>query len=347
MLAGARGRGASLPGLGLELAVESVALAALAAALGLGVARLLVAGPSWRWALPVAAVAALAGPVLGVRSAATALSARAVPANRAARRTARRTRQLRRLALEATVVLAAAGAFAALRQRGVEGILPACAPTLGAVTGALVLLRVLPPAARLALRLAARSRGGLPLLGAARAAATAGRPLPVLVLVLSTALLTYAAVLAATERGATGPLATGLRDLARVSTVVLLGFAVLGVVLGAAASGPDRGQTLARLRTLGLRPRETRQVAVGELLPPVLAGAVGGIAVGVVLAYASVGLLGLRVLTGGRTDPSLVLPPLVFVPPALLAAVVAAVVAVESAARRRERLGLVLRAGGD
>lgn len=86
-------------------------------------------------------------------------------------------------------------------------------------------------------------------------------------------------------------------------------------------------------------------MAVGELLPPVLAGAAGGIAVGVALAYASVGLLDLRLLTGGRTDPALVLPPLTLVPVALLAGVVAAVVGMESAGRRRERLGLVLRAG--
>jgi putative ABC transport system permease protein len=350
VLAGARGRGASLPGIGAELAIESFALAVAAGALGLGLARLLVAGPYWRWALPVVAVAALAGPVLGVRSAATALPARALPANRAARRSARRTRQLRRIALEAAVVLAAAGAFAALRQRGVApdgGLLPALAPTLGAVTGGLVLLRLLAPAAGLALRLAARSRRGLPLLGAARAAATAGRPLPFLVLVVSSALLTYAVALSATERRAAGPLATGLRDLATVSAVVLLAFAVLGVVLGASASAPARGQTLARLRTLGLRPRETRQVAVGELLPPVLAGAAGGIAVGVVLAYASVGLLDLRRLTGERTDPALVLPPLILVPIALLAAVVALVVALESDRGRRERLGLILRAGSE
>jgi hypothetical protein len=348
VLAQARGRGASLPGLGTELAVESVAVALIAVAVGLGVARLLVAGPYWRWALPVLLVAAGAAPLLGLRAAAAAIPARAVPANRTARRSARRTRQLRRIVLEAAVLLAAAGAFAALRQRGVTadgGALPAFAPTLGAVAGALLLVRLLPLGAGLAVRAAARSRRGLPLLGAARVAATAGRPLPFLVLVCSTALLTYAVVLQATERpGPAGPLADGLRDLAAVSAVVLLSFALLGVVLGAAGTAPARGETLARLATLGLRPREARQVAVGELLPPVLAGAVGGVALGLGLAYASVGLLDLGPLTGGA---GLVVPPVTAVPVALLVVAVAAVVALESARRRRERLGLVLRAGTD
>jgi putative ABC transport system permease protein len=141
------------------------------------------------------------------------------------------------------------------------------------------------------------------------------------------------------------PLAAGLLHLANASTAALTLLGLLGVLLGAAASAPARGETLARLRTLGLRPRETRRVAVGELLPPVLIGAVGGLLVGVVLAHATLGSLALRLLTGQTTDPALVVPWVSAVPVALLVLAVAVVVQVESSIRRRERLGQVLRAG--
>jgi hypothetical protein len=347
VLATARARGASLPGLGAGLAVESIAVALAGAAAGLLVAR-----DAGLWPLPVVLVAALAPPVLGVRAAARS-TPRAVPANRSARRSAARTRQLRRLALEAAVVALAAGAFAALRQRGVapggDVLLPALAPTLGAVVGGLALLRLLPLAAELALRRAIRSRRSLPLLGAARAAATAARPLPFLVLVTSSALCTFALAVAATERRAPAaardaPLAAGLLRLADASAVVLLLLGLLGVALGAAASAPDRGATMARLRTLGLLPREARLVAAGEVVPPVLVGAVGGLALGVLLAYASIGPLGLRRLTGPATDPGPAVPWPAAVLVALLVLAAAVVVLTESARSRRERLGQVLRA---
>lgn len=540
VLAGARMRGASLPGIGAELAVESGVVALAAGALGLLLGRVFAAGPSWRWPVPVVVVAVLAGPLLGMRVAARAGRARQRPANRSARRSARHTRQLRRVALETAVVLAAAGAVIALRERGVVSAsggvgLPALAPTLLAVTGALLLLRLLPPTAGLALALAARSRRSLPLLSAARAAETAARPLPFLVLVVSSTLLTYALSLSATEsaglaatawqtvgadarlvvgpsesvpaitqrlaastgvrqtvaaavvddvpavsagttasvrfvvvdavafrqllastplpdapqldrlhptggrvpallrtsdvalRSAHGtavrwhdttvglnvvgtapavgtgegdvlvvdaaafagagaafvpntvwvvgpraaaaaagvagpddvvtlrsdvvaarrsaPLAAGLLHLAATSAVVLSLLGLLGVVLGAAASAPARRETLARLRTLGLRSREARQVAVGELLPPVVLGGVGGAAFGVLLAYASLSLLDLRLLTGQATAPAVVVPPVTVVPVALLVAAVFLMIEVESSRRERLRLDLALRAG--
>jgi putative ABC transport system permease protein len=457
-----------------------------------------------------------------------------------------RTEQLRRAALELTVALAAAAAFVALRQRGVVpagpdedgNLLPAIAPTLGAATGALILLRLLPLVVRLALNRATRSRGSLPLFAAARAAATAARPLPLVILIMSSALLTFALAVSSTERdgqaegawrsvnadarmdvtpdgsvgalaqrvsaskgvrqvvvariadhvnvlsdttvsdvrlvvvdaagfsrllastplpdapqlarlevaGPTGgrvpallrssdstlgsakslsvrwmdeeiklaavgtapavgdgadnvlivdaaafaaagaeaapntvwvsgpgtaqavaaaarsndvvtvrqdvlaarrsaPLASGLLHLAEVSIGVLLLWGLLSVLLGASASAPERGEMLARLRTLGLRPRESRRVAAGELLPPVIVGAVGGMAIGVLLAHASLGLLTLRLLTGQSTDPALMVPWMSVVPVVVLMAAVVVVVLVESSLRRRERLGLVLRAG--
>jgi len=545
VLAGTRMRGASLAGIGAELLIESITVTLAGAAVGLLLARALAGGYSWAWLAPVVLVAILGGPVLGTRAAARATRGRQAPANRSARRLALRTEQLRRAALEITVALAAAAAFAALRQRGVVpagpdedgNILPAVAPTLGAATGALILLRLLPLVVQLALTRASRSRGSLPLFAAARAAVTAARPLPLVILIMSSALLTFALAVSSTENdgqavgawrtvnadarmdvtpdasvgalaqrvsasngvrevvvarvadhvnllsdtivsnvrlvvvdaaafrrlladtplpdapqldrleaaGAGGrvpallrsadsalgrakslsvrwndaeidltavgtaptvgdglgdvlivdatafaaagaeaapntvwvsgpraaeavkaaarssdvvtlredvlaarrsaPLAAGLLHLAEASIVVLLLWGLLSVVLGAAASAPARGEMLARLRTLGLRPRESRRVAAGELLPPVIVGAVGGVAIGVLLAHASLGLLALRLLTGQTTDPALVVPWMSVVPVVVLMAAVVVVVLVESSLRRRERLGLVLRAG--
>jgi putative ABC transport system permease protein len=147
------------------------------------------------------------------------------------------------------------------------------------------------------------------------------------------------------EMRRSAPLAAGLLHLAYASTGILLLFGLLSVALGAAASAPARGETLARLRTLGLRARESRQVAAGELLPPVAFGVIGGLALGVLLVHASLGLLALRLLTGQSADPALVVPVLALVPAALLLLTVAVVVGVESSLHRRERLGQILRAG--
>ena len=150
----ARERGATLVGIGAELAVESLLVAVAGAAVGLAVTAALVGSVGGRWVLPVVVVAVLAAPVLGAVEAGRATSVRRVPANRAARRLAERRRQVRRVVLEAAVVGLAGLTFVALRQRGpVEGDLtPASAPTWWALVGALVLVRVLPPLVRLVLR---------------------------------------------------------------------------------------------------------------------------------------------------------------------------------------------------
>jgi putative ABC transport system permease protein len=560
-LAGARQRGAALPGLGAELLLESAAVALSAAAAGLALAHTLASDVSWGWAVPVVLAAAVAGPAFGTLVAARATRDRRVPANRSARRWARGTRRLRRAALETAVLIAAVAAFVALHQRGIlpaassgdaagpgseldgGGALPASAPALGVLAGALVLLRLLPAGTRLALKRALRSRRPLAVFGAARAASTSARVLPLLVLVTSAALASFAltldatvsqgladgawrtvgadarldvvptaaastpaltrriaaapgvdqavaaqvsdgarvaagsaivaprlvivdaaafrrllaftplpdepalARLAATGRGdvpalvrsgdgslrpgmrlellrqgaptirltavgtapavgdagdvvlvdaaamaaagmpavpntvwATGPgaaraaaanavapdavaanavlladvlrvrsaapLPSGLLRLAWASAVTLLGLGLLGLALGAAASAPERWQTLTRLRTLGLRPRDARWVAAGELLPPVMVAAVGGPLLGLLLARLTLGPLALRLLTEQAADPALVLPwwRLGLVTAALLAAV-AVVVPIESALRRRRQLSEVLRAG--
>src|SRR6185312_6485923 len=80
------------------------------------------------------------------------------------------------------------------------------------------------------------------------------------------------------------PLTSGLLTLAWVSAATLLALGLLGLALGASASAPERWQTLTRLRTLGLRPRDARWIAAGELLPPVMVTVVAGPLLGVLLA---------------------------------------------------------------
>lgn len=139
------------------------------------------------------------------------------------------------------------------------------------------------------------------------------------------------------------PLIGGLLMLVALVAALSAGYAILVVVLGAAASAPGRATSLATARVLGLRPRATARVAAGELLPSTLVAAAGGVLLGLVLVGALVSPLALRLVTGQATDPGVVLPWWAVVPVVLLGATVLVVVAVESSARRRERLGQVLR----
>ena len=213
-LATARSRGATLPGLALELGVESAVPTAVGGAAALLVAALLVPGPTrWGWLVPLLLVALVAGPLTGVLAAARATRTRRVPADRRARRAALRDRQLRRVAVEVVLVLLTAGAVAALRRRGVTGdagspggdLLLAAAPTLALLTGAALLVRLLPPLLRAGLRRSTRSRGAVPVLAAARAASVAGGvvpglALPVVTLALATGLVALAGTVTATVR---------------------------------------------------------------------------------------------------------------------------------------------------
>ncbi|WP_433362527.1 FtsX-like permease family protein [Actinoplanes sp. CA-142083] len=541
----ARQRGASLPGLASELLIESVAVTVPAAAIGVLLALAIAGDAAITWVWPVAACAILAGPGFGTVAAARATRDRRTPANRAARRWQQRTAQLRRAALDVAIVLAAAGAVVSLRQRGVgDSALPAAAPALGVIAGTLLLLRLMPAGTGLALRQALRSRRPLAVFGAAQAASTAGRVLPLLVLTTTTALASFAVTLSATishglEDGAwhtvgadarldvspdaagatsdlaariaaspgvtaavagevisgvrvvtsdtsvtpslvivdaaafrkmlastplgdvpsldrlasggalvrttdgslrpgqslriyvgddagtygvsgygaddpdeavevtavgaapeidnlgdvvvvdksalpsepdtiwaTGPgaaraveavatsghpvvradvlaarrssaLTAGLVTLDLATAATLLALGLLGFALGAAATAPERWRTLARLRTLGLRPRDTQRVAAGELLPPVLVAAIFGPLLGVLLVWLSFGPLSLSLITGQSAAPLTVVPwwLLGALAVVLLLALVVMVPA-EAAVRRRRGLAEVLRTGG-
>ena len=202
----ARRRGAALPGLATELAVESVAVGVPAAVLGLALAFAFTGSASLTWVAPFVVIALAAGPAFGTLAAARATRDRRAPANRSARRWIRRTGLIRRVTLDASLVALAAASLVALHQRGIGSTtdLPAAAPTLCALALTLLVMRLLPLGTGLWLRLSLRSRRPLALFGAARAAATASRLLPALTLTTALALGSFAVTLyTTTDRGLT------------------------------------------------------------------------------------------------------------------------------------------------
>ncbi|GAA3811358.1 ABC transporter permease [Nocardioides panacisoli] len=199
----ARERGAGLVGVAAELAVESLLVAALAAATGLAVVLLAAGSVGWAWSVPVLVVALVTPALLGVAVADG--PALRVPANRSVRRTRARAALLRRLGLETTVLAAAALSVTALRQRGVvgdaaggNGLMAASAVTLVPAAGSLVLVRLAPPALRWMLRRTRRAVGAGPLFVAARLVRSGARVLPPLAVVVAVSGTTFGASLAVT-----------------------------------------------------------------------------------------------------------------------------------------------------
>ncbi|MET9850903.1 ABC transporter permease [Streptomyces ossamyceticus] len=184
-----RARGASLPGLAVRLLAETAAMAVPAGALGLTAALLLL--PDARTAPAVTAAVAV------TLLACLALPLRAVAAHRTVRMhdgredlTATRPSR-RRTVAEATVLVIAAGAVAALRRQGSGSTgLVAAAPLLTGVVAALLLARLHPLPLRALSKAAARLRGlviPLSLAQVARAPGFAVLPLLALLSALTTA----------------------------------------------------------------------------------------------------------------------------------------------------------------
>ncbi|WP_406367814.1 hypothetical protein [Streptomyces sp. NBC_01546] len=124
------------------------------------------------------------------------------------------------------------------------------------------------------------------------------------------------------------------------------GFAVLAVLLTLMRAAPDRAALLARLRTMGLRPRQGVALILAEALPQALVAAVGG---GLVAA-AAVALLGpavdLSALVGAQVPAGLRLTARPVLTQALgLAALVAVAVLAEAAISGRRQISTELRAG--
>jgi putative ABC transport system permease protein len=169
---------------------------------------------------------------------------------------------VRRVSLEAALVVLAVAALGALRRRGVVSmsgaadLVLAAAPVLVAAAGALLLWRAVPPLLGAALRVARRSRKAAPLLAVARARSTEA-VLPFVALVVVTALVALCGALAGTARAGQ---ADGSWDSVGADVVVrtTLPDASLQDVAGelAASDGVDAvavGRVQARSQLFGVR----------------------------------------------------------------------------------------------
>ncbi|MFD7627315.1 hypothetical protein ACFV7Q_14980 [Streptomyces sp. NPDC059851] len=130
------------------------------------------------------------------------------------------------------------------------------------------------------------------------------------------------------------------------SLVGAAGFALLAVLLTLVRAAPERAAVLARLRTMGLRPRQGLRLILVEALPQAVGAGIGGAVVGL----AAVALLGpsvdLSTLVGSPVPTGLrpaVVP--VLVQALGLAALVALAVLVEAAVSGRRQITTELRAG--
>ncbi|MFE6501977.1 hypothetical protein [Kitasatospora sp. NPDC057738] len=124
------------------------------------------------------------------------------------------------------------------------------------------------------------------------------------------------------------------------------GFAVLAVLLTLLRAAPDRTAVLARLRTMGLRPRQGLALIVAEALPRTLAAAVGGAVVAAVAAVLLGPAFDLSTLIGAEAGDGLgpaVLP--VLLPTAGLALVACLGVVLETLVAGRRQIATELRAG--
>ncbi|MFI5763080.1 hypothetical protein ACIA8F_19310 [Streptomyces sp. NPDC051563] len=142
------------------------------------------------------------------------------------------------------------------------------------------------------------------------------------------------------------PLQRSAERLFWASLAGAAGFALLAVLLTLVRAAPDRAALLARLRTMGLRPRQGILLILVESVPLALSAALGG----ALLAAGAVALLGpaldLSTLVGTRVPTGLQ----VLVTPVLtqalgLAALVAGAVLAEAAISGRRQITTELRAG--
>jgi putative ABC transport system permease protein len=132
----------------------------------------------------------------------------------------------------------------------------------------------------------------------------------------------------------------------RLGTAFTLLLALVALVLDLLLSAPERGRTAARLRTMGLGDRATGALHLVQLLPMVLAAAVGGSVLGLFLPELLGPALDLHGFTGGPAAPAVRAD---YGAAAALGGgfllLVAAAVAVETVLARRRKLTAVLRLG--
>ncbi|MFB7462169.1 hypothetical protein ACFCZ1_01470 [Streptomyces sp. NPDC056224] len=142
------------------------------------------------------------------------------------------------------------------------------------------------------------------------------------------------------------PLQRGAGRLFWAAVAATAGFALLSVLLTLVRAAPERAALLARLRTMGLRPRQGVALILAEALPQALVAALGG---GLV-ALAAVALLGpavdLSALVGEKVPAGLRLAARPVLTQVLgLTALVTAGVLAEAAMSGRRQITTELRAG--
>ncbi|MFG3000509.1 hypothetical protein [Streptomyces sp. NPDC048340] len=145
---------------------------------------------------------------------------------------------------------------------------------------------------------------------------------------------------------AADPLQRAAARLFWVSVAGAAGFALLAVLLTLVRAAPERAALLARLRTMGLRPRQGFLLILAEALPQALAAAFGG----ALAAAAAVALLGpaidLTTLVGSPVPTGLPLAAGPVLAQALgLAGLVAVAVLAEAVVTGRRQITTELRAG--
>ena len=148
------------------------------------------------------------------------------------------------------------------------------------------------------------------------------------------------------------PQSAGAENLYLWTVLAAALLSVLAVLLALLQAAPGRGALLARLRTMGLTPRQGYRLIMVEALPQLLLGVAAGTGLGLATVPLFGSALDLSSLVGiPGSDPaagavSLRLQPLPLLGPALgLLALAVAVVAVEAAVVGRRQISAELRAG--
>ena len=148
------------------------------------------------------------------------------------------------------------------------------------------------------------------------------------------------------DRFRSAPVTEGLVRMFLGATVVSGLLTVLAVVVVQLMGATARARLLAVLRTLGLAPGQSRALTAWELAPLLLTSVVVGTLLGLAVPWVLLRGLDLTGLTGGVSQPALVLDPLTIT--AVLGAVVltvAAAVVVSAWLAGRTNLAQALRVG--
>lgn len=106
------------------------------------------------------------------------------------------------------------------------------------------------------------------------------------------------------------PVTAGLTQASITAVALATALTGLALVLVQLITAPGRARLIAVLRTLGLAPRQGRALSLWELAPLVLAAAVVGGLVGVLVPWLLSRALDLRSMTGGTRQPDLTVDPL-------------------------------------